>query len=161
MASLRDYYETDFSRVTNTAHGVEVRTSDGPFALTPRVHIDDVANAVFVSSFLPASPHTGNVCRALVENIQVILAAKNNWKMLSHFEGEDPEDWLDSMTTQFAGRVFFYCEAMPDVNDRREIRKCAKLRGIHVVFRGSEYASARAMLRGRWPSFRMTHATRI
>lgn len=158
MASLREYYETDFSRVTNSAHGVEVGTPDGPIALTPRVHIDDVANAVFVSSFLPASPHTSKVCRALVENIQLILEEKNKLQMLSHFDGEDPEDWLDSMTLQFAGRVFFYCEAMPDVNDRREIRQYAKLRGIHVIFRGSAYASARA--KAERPLAFISHDTR-
>lgn len=145
MATLREYYETDFSSVANVARGIELQTPAGPLALSPRVHIDDNANATFVSCYVPLGQHTAAVCRFLVETVDVVLEANKGLQVITGVSGQDPEDRLDSSTLQYAGRFFFYCEEQLPAAFRREIKQFAKSRNVHVAFRGPDYATARAI----------------
>jgi hypothetical protein len=144
MATLREYLDKDFSRLMSFNGGLELKLPEGPIRLDPRVHSDDEANATFLSCYLPENVHTAEICRVLIDAVDIILASSKGLQITSGVAGQDHEDFTDSTTNQFTGRFFFYCEDSLPSEVRREIRSAAKAKGIHVVFRGPDYATARA-----------------
>jgi hypothetical protein len=58
MATLREFYDRDFTHVLNLGKPLQARTPDGMRDLHARVHIDFDANAKFISCYLPAELST-------------------------------------------------------------------------------------------------------
>src|SRR5438067_1488145 len=138
MATLREYFDTDFPRVLNAAQVIQVRTDAAPIEVPVRVHLDFDANAKYLSCLLPAAGCNKSVCSALVVNISQLLATADSVEVHSGLPGETP---FRSTELRFAGRLFLYHESDIDVEVQDEIRARAKEHDLFVQFRGPRFAA--------------------
>ena len=54
MASLREYFDTDFTHVLNVAQPLKIQFEKSPeLEIQARLHLDFTGNAKYISCFLP------------------------------------------------------------------------------------------------------------
>lgn len=143
MATLREYYEADFSRLLNVARDLTIRGTDLEASVKPRLHMDHGANAMFVSCFVPRSEDAGRVCWAVLKGIDRVLEGRDGVQVLAGHPGAGPRDMLDSSTLRFTGRVYLYCEAELPTAQQSEIVVAASEMGLFPVFRDPSYVRQR------------------
>jgi hypothetical protein len=73
MATLREYFDTDFTRAINTAQQLELRHGTNTFRVLARIHMDFDANAKFISCYLDEAASTASVCNYLVAHSDELL----------------------------------------------------------------------------------------
>lgn len=141
MATLRELYDTDFSRVLNVASSIEVRTPDSAVEVQARVHFDFDANAKYLSCHLTTQASTAATGVGLIEHVDELLAIGANVEVQSGYPGQRP---ASSTQLRFAGRLFVYHEA--DIPGLEGIEEYGAARGVLVQFRGPAFAAQRTML---------------
>ena len=141
MATLRELYDTDFSRVLNVASPIEARTADRVVEVQARVHFDFDANAKFVSYYLTTQASTAAGCVGLIEHVDELLKIGDSVEVQSGYPGQRP---ASSTQLRFAGRLFIYHEE--DIPGLVGIEEYGAARGVLVQFRGPAFAAQRTML---------------
>lgn len=143
MATLRQYFDTDFSRILKVgnewcfvdAAGAETR-------VLVRLHFDFEANATFLSAYLPASADQDALLEAVVRDVPRFLHELSSPVQVGF--GIGPERLMRCSTLQFAGRIFIYTEAAVPAGER--VADQAQLHGLHVQIRDTAWAHARDAL---------------
>ena len=75
MASLREYFDTDFPICGNFSRELQVRPNAGPeFALPARVYFCADAAVRFIVVYLPAGSFSDTLCQAIIEQHSTILS---------------------------------------------------------------------------------------
>lgn len=143
MATLREYFDTDFTRVLNHTQVAQWRVGGEEGDAPVRVHLDFDSNATFLSCYLPAAACREEVIEAVLREVEGWLTAGNGVEVQTGFPGERPRT---STELRFAGRLFIYHEG--EIDDARQtvVRSGALARGINVQFRGPQFAAGRARL---------------
>jgi len=143
MATIRDYFETDFAR--DFVASKTLRFSCGPddrlVDVPAELHFDFDANALFVSFYFAAVPDPVALVYAACAQVGHVLTLRDGRGIRLGKEGELRAAAEDLV---FAGRVFAYVEN--DLADEEIERVAAALRpqGLHLRCRGPRYALARA-----------------
>lgn len=140
MPTLRDFYNTDFVRVMSVGGALQMETPTGRRELHARVHYDFVANAKYLSVYLPADASTEGVCAALVEQATELAEMGSGVEVLMALPGELA---MARSELRFAGRLFLYHEGtLPDGAVER-LRSYGREHGVAMQFRGPAFAVQR------------------
>ena len=143
MATVREYYDTDFTRVLNVGNTLRVQKGGAVAEVPARLHLDFDANAKYVSCFLSSDASSETICQALLEGLGAILAFGNGVQVQSGFVGEQ---LVSSNELQFAGRFFIYHDHEIDAEAKQRIIDAAGSLGVFTRFRGPTFAAARTKL---------------
>lgn len=144
MATLREYFDSDFTHVLNAAKPITLYFQNSPaLEVQARVHMDFNSNTKYVSCFLPAHPHPLAACVGVLNNLGQVLAVADGVEVQSELPGEK---LLHSGDLQFSGRIFFYSETpIPEV-EFENLSEQAKKNGIAIQYRGPDFAAKRSAL---------------
>ena len=143
MATLREYFDTDFSTLLKS--GLEpVWQSNGlQGTLSVRVHFEFDANTKFVSVFVPAAACQAQIMEAALREVNAWLTASDGLEASLGREGEVSRR---STALRFAGRVFLYHEIGLDPGVIAELLRLGQEQGLALHLRGPAFAAGRA----RW-----------
>lgn len=142
MATLQEYFDTDFPSVMNAASTLSLTTSDlATFEVRGRVHYDFDSGTKYTSYFIPAGPEAGALCESVVMNPQWLFDAVKGVVVKTGYPGERV---LDAADLKFSGRVFLYTADPLSPNLVSKLEQTAKDLGIDVVFRTSLSAQERS-----------------
>ncbi len=145
MATLREYYEKDLSHLLRvSSREFKVHTSGGEATITPQVHLDFVANAKYVSCYLPGDIDPVDFGITLIKDLQSILASDEGAVVLSGYPGSTQKDCLDCRDLQFTGRVFLYSEDCAPEDRWSALDSEVRPQGLSLVLRTPEYAEQRS-----------------
>jgi len=137
MATVRDYFDTDFAGNGNIGTTLQVNGS----AVEARIYLNFDSNAKYVSYYLTGDASIAATCGALVRDTNKFLASRNNIQVNTGREGEEP---MLSTNLRFAGQVYIYHERKIGAASRREVEGLAEEHSINLQFRGPKYAAGRA-----------------
>jgi hypothetical protein len=143
MATIRDYFETDFSGavVVDNTFRLEYVPARQEIAVAARLHNDFDANARFLVLYVPRVPHVAFV-RDLGAHVGRMLARLGEGPAFT--VGRDGELPAHGSELQFTGRVFVYSEDDLADEDVREVGELFRAHGMYLRFRGPRYAEARS-----------------
>ncbi len=90
MATLKEYFDKDFSYILSTHQSQKLNSTDGKIDIEviARVHLDFNSNTKFISFFVPDSDRTFDICISLIKNPQWALKVSNGVLVKSGFVGE-------------------------------------------------------------------------
>lgn len=144
MASLREYFDTDFTQVLNVAQPLKIQFEKSPeLEIQARLHLDFTGNAKYVSCFVPVHPVPIAALVAVLEQINLILEFTKQVEVHAGFVGESPVHCSELV---FTGRVYFYSEAEILSDDFENLRKQALANGLSISLRTQNYALERSRL---------------
>jgi hypothetical protein len=145
MATLREYYNADFSRLISidreqivSANGTELLRA------TVRLHYDHDANAYFASAFIPANPFPVEVCQIALGGIDDATAEKDQLEIYSGHPGSTPSEMLGSKTLRFTDRIFIYYDGDLTPEQVYGIEELIKARKQLPVIRTMNYLRQRS-----------------
>lgn len=144
MATLREYFDTDFAHVLNAAKTLKLQfEKSSELEVRARLHLDFNANAKYISCFIPnhAVPIAAFV--TILQKIQLVLALAEEVHVEAGYVGEEP---VYSQQLVFTGRIYFYSETDIPNNDFEELRRQALTNGLSICLRTQSYASERSKL---------------
>lgn len=144
MATLREYFDTDFTHILNGAKTLKLQFENSlDLEVQVRLHLDFAANARYISCFIPH--HTVPIAALvmILEQIQLVLNLTDDIHVQAGYVGEKP---VNSQQLVFTGRVYFYSETdIPD-NDFEELQRQALTNGLSICLRTQTYATERSKL---------------
>jgi hypothetical protein len=140
MATLREYFDTDFTTLLKNSIEVPWQLNHEHGVLSVRVHLDFDSNVKFLSVFLPAGSCHGDVIKAALLDVHSWLTAGDGLEVRLSREGEAERRSTD---LRFAGRVFLYHEAEIATDTLAEIARLAGEDGLALHFRGPRFATGR------------------
>lgn len=140
MATLRDYFQTDFrnSLSLNLPWRVE-----GPSVCEAliKVGIEVYSSAKFIAFYLPADAHAFEIGSHLIENWEKAIEQSNEIEIIGGFGGDLHLGVVGSRQASFSRRVYLYSEnAFSDGECRALNERCSAL-GIWLTIRGAEYVT--------------------
>jgi TIR domain len=142
MATLRQYFDTDFNRVLSVHDTWELTGPDRAIRVIVRVHHDFDANAKFVSCFVPSCENSGSASAAILNKCEEILGIDSG--VIVQMGHTHLEETIDSRELRFTGRVFVYSESeIPDL-DARHLIETGTGNGLAIRIRGPRYAMAKS-----------------
>ena len=143
MATLREYFDTDFTRVLNSAQPAQWQHAGVAEEVPARVHLDFDSNAKFLSCYLPAGACHNDILDGLVDEVNEMLTIGDGVEVQMGLPGELRRTSRD---LRFAGRLFIYHEAEIDDGVQDAVRTRALEHNVFVQFRGPRFAVERARL---------------
>jgi hypothetical protein len=144
MATLKEYFETDFSRTLLSATGsVTWRHGTDTGQAPARVHFDFDSNARFLSCLLPIGACHQDVLDGLVDEVPALLTIGDGLEIQNALPGELP---MSSRDLRFAGRVFVYHEREIGAEIKAAVCARARERDLLLQLRGPAFAEGRARL---------------
>ncbi len=150
MATLREYFDTDFNKCLSVHKPWGTTDANGKDhgSITARISQDFDANAKFWSFFVPAGGNVGLYINAIFntpETKSCVLGPEGDGVLvMSGFH--DYTELASSETLMFTNRIFLYLDCDLSQNDRAEITKLGKDCGFYVVVRDREYAVKKSAL---------------
>ncbi len=143
MASLRDFYDTDFTHILNISNTV-VSINDTPaIEIHTRLHQDFFANAKYISFYIPRHPSPLGACKDLLKDLSLIVDLDKPVATQWGFIGER---MIHSSELVFTGRIYFYSESDIQENEFELLRLQELEKGLHICLRGNKYAQERSKL---------------
>ncbi len=143
MATLKQYFDTDFNRVLSAHQPFLFQSKPESVEIICRVHYDFDANVTFVSYYIPALRNLVPLCINLIEDL--------NWaeKMMQDIPvqyGRLGDESILSTDLQFSGRVHLYSETELSTQDLGILKEHGKQLSRSIHFRGPKYALERSKL---------------
>lgn len=142
MATLREYYDTDF-KTFSSFNTLTVDLDGSKFNVLASLHQDNFANSKYLSFYISKNDRTADICRILIRDLHVSLAIGKAILMKDKMPGEN---YMDNQNLVFTGRVFFYCESEVTENEFSTLCDENKSMGLHLHYRGPEYAKGRTAI---------------
>ncbi|EGR4295781.1 TIR domain-containing protein [Vibrio cholerae] len=149
MATIREYYDTDFTYMS-VGGTWSISRPDGSYTISIDVKIMQAfeANAKFWTVYVP----DGTDCLGLITSLlQAPLIHKAH--LSEEGDGLDIQmgfgnysERMSSQTLMFTKRVFIYVDELLNVKQREELRKFASQLSIDLILRDREYAMERSKL---------------
>ncbi len=135
MATLKEYYEKDFSRLLSAHNDWPIGNSvvKNMFTVRAKVHLDFDSNTSFISYYVPSMQENPiSVFR--------VLPSKNDeaLKILTQVSvgmGFPFEAGFKSKDLQFSGRVFIYYEGVADKSEFEKLTEEVKDHGLFLHLR--------------------------
>ena len=148
MATLKEYFNKDFNHVLTLNQNLKLghQESQTEFEIVARIHLDFNANVKYISSYIPATEYTFELCKSLIHNPSWALAATENEQVMSGLVGGSK---IDSSELIFSGRMCIYSETALPEPQMTALRREAKRVGIALQFRGPKFAEERTISENR------------
>lgn len=148
MATLREYFDTDFTRCLSLHKPWVLRSYSGDSDVTiiARISHEYSANAKYWSFFIPSEMGNESFVDAIFNESSTKLCVLGP-------EGDSVEvttsfaeysDKMSSSTLMFTGRIFLYVDWVLSKESQHSILEKGRLAGFHVVIRDSKYAEERS-----------------
>lgn len=144
MASLREYFDTDFPHVLNVAAPIEITGPDKPLlTIQARLHYDFDSGAKFISYYIPETDNVGELIMELLKNPAPTLGIGDSVEVLHGFQGEPG---ISSKNLTFVNRFFVYSENSMTKKETVDLQGYAKQNEIAMTLRGPSYAKIKSGL---------------
>lgn len=145
MASIRDYFETDFRHdlAISQERGLATLESGSKITVVERLHLDFNSRAKYISYFIPHSANTFDVCKALVHNSEFAESMADSLRVRSGFVGEAG---VDSSDLLFTSRMFLYMADQLTDEQLGSLQRLSSANDLSLVVRGPEIAAERSRL---------------
>lgn len=140
MATIREYFEKDFSNCLSIRNEWSTHPSFGEIKIVPRVHQDLDANAKYVSFYIPECDQIKKVCDVLLAKTEEVLKMNDGVHVLS---GTKSTTDGDSRNLVFTNRVFIYSETNLTADELQSLREFSGAKGLFFSFRGPDYMNDR------------------
>jgi len=144
MATLREYYDTDFNKGLSTHRSWEMNDADGNLVnkIVARTHWDFDANAKFWSFFLPNDPGYLGFISAILSTQEVYNCCLSGDKPSVNVSSGyyDYSEKAESADLVFTSRIFFYVDYDVPENERKKIAEVCRSKGLYAITRDAEYA---------------------
>jgi hypothetical protein len=147
MASLRDYFDTDFKYVLCAHRGRKIRSKEGEVVIevVERLHLDFDANTKYISYFIPKTRNSFDICAALIQqNPRLALSLTDEFSVAGGSIGQDRT--ISSAELKFSGRIFLYSESGLSTEEVESLNNKANELSMVMIFRGPKYAEEKAIL---------------
>lgn len=144
MASLRDYFDTDFVHVLKVTHTWNLETSHEKVTVTGQLHLDFDSNTKYLSFYIPECHEPLAVCEALtIQTGRFLNEFAAALECAMRLPGERA---IESNELVFSGRIFFYSEASIAEAEFERFRQAALQHNFHVQLRGPEFRDQRSAI---------------
>ncbi len=139
MATLREYFDTDFKHDLSVNQPKLVRSLNGDFELEiiPRLHYAFDANAKYISYFVPETDRMFDICVHLITNLDTALSLAEGVQVGG---GKIGEEMVKDSNLQFTRRVFLYHDGDLSAEQTSALHDLAAEREIALRVRGPQYA---------------------
>src|SRR5262245_7471206 len=109
MATIRDYFATDFKNDLRLTGTLTVSAENGSFQIVvePSLQFDFESGAKYVSIFVPKTPQLFDVCNHLLSDLEPVFTLANGVQVSSGAVGEK---MVPATSLSFTGRVYLYLE---------------------------------------------------
>jgi hypothetical protein len=144
MATLRDYFTTDFGRwmTASQEHSTKDSPSGEAVSYPVRTHEDLDANAKFLSLYVPTGLHPIALAKHYVDNPHDALRVGTGAIVQMTFGGLPSQ--ANNQTLIFTGRLFVFAErTVPDA-EIEQFRAYCLTKSIYLIWRDSKYADERS-----------------
>lgn len=141
MATLRDYFETDFGRDFVVSNGWRFKIGGGEVVVQVELHLDFDANARFLSCYVPHVLDPVGVIEAVSARIDHAFAMIEGKGIRV---GKHGERQVGAEELVFAGRIFVYGEDELDEATLDRLAASLKARNMALRYRGPSYARERS-----------------
>jgi hypothetical protein len=144
MATLRQYFDTDFSHVLKVGMPWSVNCDGHRIEIYASANFDFDAGVQFASYYVPLCANPARVCDLLLTNVQVLFeTARAQVLIQTSLPGTRTENINE---LKFSGRVFVYSEKKIDEQGLASIEERARAVGQTFRFRSEEMVIARSAL---------------
>ncbi len=144
MATLTEYYNSDFNRILSTHATWKLKTSNGEeFEVIAKIHLDFDSNTKFISYYLPQCNNSLGVIKSLLGKTDEALKISDSTQVQSKLPGEQ---LMDSTTLRFSGRIFFYSENLVDKKQFEEIKQQLIDQGLYIHLRDLNFSIERSKI---------------
>jgi len=160
MATLREYFDTDFPSVLNTASKLSLTVkgaSAATFEVPARVHYDFDSGTKYISYFVSSGPESSGLFEALIMNPHWPFDAMKGVAVQAGYPGER---MIDAADLKFPGRIFLYTEDLLSDEQAQKLHQTAKGKGIDLVMRTRSAPRNVHDLKSHWHSYRTIGGTR-
>jgi len=158
MATLREYFETDFPNRAMSQHTtLNLTMADGAsYSVHARVHSDFNSGTKYVAFLVPRGRDAYGICDHLVSNPQLALdAVARATEVKAHYPGQR---WMSTAELRFSGRIFLYTDDVFSAEEMARLEGTAKTtNGDLIVFSS---ASAQERSRVEKPLAFISHDSR-
>lgn len=141
MATLREYFDTDFQKVLNVADKLTISKATYKIDIRIRVHQDFDSNTKYLSFYIPKSADSFQVLTDLINNLDKILAIGDGVEVQCGLPGEKQ---ISSKDLLFSGKIFVYSESEIENGQLENLQTEAKQKGLYIQFRGQQFATKRS-----------------
>ena len=145
MATLREYFDTDFNKTFTVSNKLTITKSDlsDKLEVITNVHFDFDSNTKYLSFYLPENNFGIQALIDLIQNRDKALLIGNDLEVQSGLPGES---MFNSKDLQFSGRIFFYCETNLDHEQVESLIVQARQINIYAQYRGPKFANERSII---------------
>jgi hypothetical protein len=137
MATLREYFDTDFKFDLSVHYPMSARAVDSTSTVEflPRLHFAFDANAKYVSYYIPETKDLFEICEYLLKNIDIALTLGDGVEVHGGRIGQ--KEMHRGADLPFTGRVFLYHAGDLTIEQKSALRDMATQRGLNLILRGS------------------------
>jgi hypothetical protein len=144
VATLKEYFNNDFTHVLNAGKPITLHFQNSPaLEVHVRIHMDFNSNTKYVSCFLPSHTNPLAACVGVLNNLEQVLAITDGVEVHSGLPGEKT---LFSGDLQFSGKIFFYSETQIPQAEFDNLCEQARNNGLALQYRGPDFAEKRSAL---------------
>ncbi len=143
MATLRQYFDTDFKHVLSGHRTRILGAPDGNLEVVERLHFDFNSNTTYISYFIPANAHPYDACLFLINNTDLALSLLDSFESAGGYIGEE---LMSTKDLKFSGRVFLYHENDLPQQQLHSLKEIGRHKNLSVQFRGPTFDRERAKL---------------
>ena len=149
MATLREYFETDFPALMNAGSTLTLTVKNGAggesttYEIPAPVHYDFDSGTKYISYLVLSGPDTFELCEVLFMHREALLEAVKGVLVQSGYPGESMRSSLD---LRFSGRIFLYTEDMLTPAQMGRLELMAKEQEISLIARTPITAQERSKL---------------
>jgi hypothetical protein len=143
MATLKEYFDTDFQTTLNTGGGLAFSNEETKIEIQVRVHLDFNSNTKYISCYIPHDEKSFQIIEGVVNSVNTILAIDKNLEIESGLPGEV---LFNNKDLRFSGRIFIYSESNIDFNLFNKLKEEVKLNGLFIQHRGPSFAIERSII---------------
>jgi len=149
MATLREYFDTDFKSMSLHTDWEARDSSGGNLAtIRARIHQDYDGNAKYWSFYIPNAPDNFTNVVAILNSAETSKCVLSPAGDTTYVEAgfANYSERATSKSLVFTGRVFLYIDSALDLDSRKAITQHGTQKGLHVIVRDTEYASERSRM---------------
>lgn len=143
MATLKEYFDTDFQKVLNVGSTLTLFHTRGQTDIPTRLHQDFDSNSKFLSFYIPNTADNFQALLEILKNIDMALTLDHGVEVKSASPGEKH---VSSKDLIFSGKVFVYSELEIDEDKLVQLQAESKQKGLLIQYRGPNYAAKRMEL---------------
>lgn len=144
MATLLEYFETDFPKYLNINKSLELKGLGLNVQILVKLHTDFDSNSKFLLVYVPEHTDHIEICRSIFLNTNLFLQIGDHLQIQTRLPGEQLMDMDDLL---FSGRLFLYNANKMSAEEIEGIREEAKKKNISIQCRDLNFSEERSKLK--------------